>query len=120
MDRLELGESGEGLAVLFLKKIGYEILARRWRSSFGEIDLICFDHSIGGGEIIFVEVKTRRSLDSGYPEDSVTPLKLRHLSASAECYLKEKQWENRPHRFDVVAITQITNQAPEIVHLKGV
>ena len=65
MDRSRLGiaKTGEALAVAHLKARGYEILERNYRAVRGEIDLIAQD----GDFIVFVEVKTRRSLKFGLP-----------------------------------------------------
>ena len=104
------------MAARFLKKIGYKILAQQHRTKFGEIDLVARD----GREIVFVEVKTRQTLEFGHPEEAVHPIKLAHMSAAGECYLQEKRWESRAHRYDVIAITWPEGQDPEIVHLKAV
>lgn len=120
MDRRELGNVGEEHAARFLESLGYHMLARQWRSPFGEIDLVMLDPNGGKPEVVFVEVKTRQSLESGFPEDSVTPAKLRHLAASAECFLEERCWEERPHRYDVVAITESPTGGREVLHLKVV
>ena len=118
--RRRFGDTGEEHAAHFLLSLGHQILARQWRSPFGEIDLVSLDPNGGKPEVVFVEVKTRRSLESGFPEDSVTPAKLRHLAANAECFLEERQWEERQHRFDVIAIIETETGEREILHLKGV
>lgn len=117
-ERREFGNRGEDEAARYLATLGYQLLAQQWRSPFGEIDLVCLDKT--ENEIVFVEVKTRQSLESGYPEESVTPQKLRHLQASAECFLESTQWEEKPYRFDVVAIVERLGLAPDILHLKDV
>ena len=117
-ERRRYGNQGEEDAARFLMTLGYEVIARQWRSPFGEIDLVCLDKA--QSEIVFVEVKARQSLESGFPEDSVTPAKLRHLSASAECFLEERDWSERPYRFDVIAISTLPGEPYELVHLKGV
>jgi putative endonuclease len=111
------------MAARFLKKQGYKLLEKNWRCSFGEVDLIMRDllSHPPEGELVFVEVKTRDVLDDDYrPEDAVTPLKLRHLSAVAEAYLKEVCGGEAAFRFDVVAICEPTSGRPGILHLKGV
>jgi len=117
-DRRLLGNRGEHDAEEFLFGLGYKTIERQWRSPFGEIDLICLAPK--ENEIVFVEVKTRQSLEGGYPEESVTAKKLRHMEAAAECFLRERTWENRPYRFDVIAITEVWPNPPEIQHLVGV
>ncbi len=114
--RRKLGNEGEDLAALFLKQQGYKILAQQHRTKFGEIDLVARD----GREIVFVEVKTRKTLEFGHPEEAVHPIKLSHMAAAGECYLNEYKLESSPHRYDVVAITWPEGQDPEILHLKAV
>lgn len=114
--RKAFGNSGEDLAAAFLSRGGMRILDRQARTAFGEIDLVAEE----GDEIVFVEVKTRRSDEFGYPEESVTPAKFRHLVASSEAILTERGWERRLWRIDVVAIRLIPGEDPEIVHLKSV
>ena len=105
------------MAGKFLSRQGYKILERQWKCSFGEIDLICRDTN---GEIVFVEVKTRASIGAGYPEESVTKEKLKHIARTAEMYLSEKHLTHCPFRIDVVAIMTRDGQEPELLHLKGV
>lgn len=95
---------------------GMRVLDRQVRTAFGEVDLVCED----GDEVVFVEVKTRRSDEFGYPEEAVTPAKFRHMVASAEAVLSERGWEARFWRLDVVAIRLLPGADPEIVHLKAV
>ena len=114
--RRKLGNEGEELAARFLKGKKYKILDRQYRTKFGEIDLVARD----GREIVFVEVKTRQTLEFGHPEEAVHPIKLAHMSAAGEAYLSEKRKEAVAHRYDVVAITWPEGQDPEILHLKHV
>lgn len=79
---------------------GYKILERNYRYEHGEIDLIAQD----GDELVFVEVKSRRSKLFGTPEDGMTDKKEEHIREAAEGYLYEKNIENRVCRFDVVAV----------------
>lgn len=116
-ERRELGNLGEQLTADYLVERGYKILERQWKCEYGEIDLICLD---SGGEVVFVEVKTRESLESGYPEESVTETKRHHLQACGEWFLHLSAWEKREHRYDVVAIILRDGEAPEITHLIGI
>lgn len=101
MDRQALGRVGEAAAVELLLRRGYTIVARNFRTSFGEIDLIA-EHR---GTTVFVEVKTRTTDAYGAPFDAVTPLKQRRLTRLATYYLKGRQRLNAPARFDAVAAT---------------
>jgi len=100
-DNKNLGKQGEGVAVEFLKKQGYRVVERNYRTRKGEIDVVC-EHS---GCIIFVEVKTRRSLAFGHPEEAVDERKQRRMAQIAVDYLTENSlWGKVDCRFDVVAI----------------
>ncbi|MBU1126415.1 MAG: YraN family protein [Patescibacteria group bacterium] len=109
------GNRGEDRAAAFLKALGYKILARQFNTRFGEIDLIAQD----GDEIVFVEVKARRSVDFGYPEESVTKKKLEKIERVGEWYLKQRNLEYAPFRIDVIAIEDDLLQ-PKIHHIKAV
>ncbi len=111
--RRQLGDKGEDLAAAALKKQGYKILERNFTTPLGEIDLIARHQ----GCLVFIEVKTRKSLRFGRPEEAVTPTKQRRLQRLAEYYLKQKRLKEQPLRFDVVAIT-LTGEGPliEIIH----
>jgi len=93
------GSLGEALALNFLKKKGWTLLARNLRNRFGEIDLVMKD----GERIVFVEVKSLRS-ESLSPEESIGPRKIRHLKKTALLFLQKNQWLERPARFDVVTV----------------
>jgi putative endonuclease len=100
MKRQNLGKSGEDRAVRELARRGYAILARRYRTRHGEIDIVADD----GGTIVFVEVKAREQDDCGSAADAVTIHKQRRLTSMAVDYLARNRITNRPCRFDVVAI----------------
>lgn len=113
--RREFGNEGEALAASFLNKKGYTILARQYRCAFGEIDLVCQK----ANEVVFVEVKSRNSDVFGYPEDSITPMKRRHLLASSEEYLESHRLLNIPWRVDVVSI-EFQFNPPHISHFEAI
>ena len=94
-----LGHRGEELAVTFLKEKGYTVLERNWKLGDLETDIIAKQ----GDEIVFVEVKTRASLNWGAPEDAVDELRKRRMTAAANAYLKFHRLDN-PFRFDIIAI----------------
>lgn len=98
--RVRFGEIGEELAVQELERQGYAILARRYRRRGGEIDIIAQD----GAAIVFVEVKARDGSAFGGGSEAVTALKRHRLTATARDFLARHRLENRPCRFDVVAI----------------
>lgn len=95
-----LGRRGEDAAALFLRARGYWIVARSYRTSLGEIDLVAVD----GRTIVFVEVKTRVRSDHGQPFDAVHPDKQRRLTRLAAAYLKRHDLTRYASRFDIVSI----------------
>ena len=98
--RQQLGKTGEELAVGELVRRGYAIVAQRYRTPCGEIDIIA-EHR---GVVVFVEVKARASAEFGTAAEAVTPWKQRRLTRMARDYLTRQQVVDRPCRFDVVAI----------------
>jgi len=93
------GASAEMRASFYLAVKGYRTLARRWKSPVGEIDLVVKR----GNLIVFVEVKTRATLDSA--AESVLPRQRRRITAAAEAWLATHP-EHMSHdlRFDAVLI----------------
>ena len=108
--RQQLGMIGEELAALELTARGYAVVARRYRTRHGEIDIVC-EHE---GTIVFVEVRARASAEFGRAAESITDAKKRKVSAMAVDYLARNELANRPCRFDVVAIDNAMGAAPEI------
>jgi putative endonuclease len=111
-----LGRKGEKQAALFLKKKGFQILARGVANPFGEIDLVARD----GDTIVFVEVRTRQSLDAGHPAESVTPEKQARISRAALAFLKQNRLLDCRGRFDVVALLWPEGaRSPQIEHYQN-
>ncbi len=98
--RQALGICGEDLACAELRRRGYEILERRYRTRFGEIDIIA-KH---GDTMVFVEVKARLTDDFGGAAAAVTAWKQRRIAAMALDYLARRRLHDCPCRFDVVAV----------------
>jgi putative endonuclease len=98
--RQKFGRRSEELAVSHLKKRGYKILERNYRTRLGEIDIIARD----GRSLAFVEVKARKSTSFGNPKWAVTPKKQMKISMVALEYLKRTGQSNAKARFDVVTI----------------
>jgi len=99
-EKKELGKRGEDLALRFLKRNGYKIIERNYVCKMGEMDIIAQEKDT----LVFVEVKTRTSMDFGPPQLAVNPTKQMQLSKVALNFLKEKKREDVKARFDVVAI----------------
>lgn len=114
--RRSLGSSGEDLAARFLVAKGFAVVARGWRTRYGEVDLIVRD----GRGVRFVEVKTRRNADFGPPEEAVTARKLRTIAALAEQFLAARGWQHLDRQIDVIAITPGADGRPTLRHLEDV
>lgn len=100
-----LGATGEDLAAQFLVAKGYSILDRHVTTREGEIDLVTRD----GNELVFVEVKMRRSDTFGGPEEAVTEQKLERIQSVIDSYLSRFPTDT-PYRFDCIFISRIHGQ----------
>lgn len=98
--RQNLGHVGERLAAQALRERGYDILELNFRCRHGEIDLVAEDAQ----DLVFVEVKTRRGIGFGLPEEAVTRTKRRKLVQVASYYLDLHAAMERSWRIDVVAV----------------
>lgn len=115
--RQKLGGWGEQQAAAYLADRGYKLLDRNVHTPYGEIDLIFKKDD----RIVFVEVKTRTSTQYGYPEQSVTLHKRRHLIASAQFYLQNQPEMIDDWQIDVLAVEKKSNQeTPAITHFENV
>lgn len=99
-ERLDLGKLGEAQAVARLKNEGYRVLARNYRNTFGEIDIIAQD----GKWLCFIEVRTRTKDWHGHPFESISAVKQKKIIRAARGYLSEQNTEDVDARFDVVAV----------------
>src|SRR5262245_66350373 len=95
-----LGKMGEDLACAELERLGYAILDRRYRTKFGEIDIV----ALRDGVTVFVEVKARAGDQFGGGAAAVTSWKQRRITQMAVDYLARHRLHDRPCRFDVVTI----------------
>lgn len=105
MSTKDLGKLGEDLAVDFLKKNGYRILTRNFRSKFGEIDIVGIDPSTSSGPtLVFVEVKTRWSRTFGSPEEAITSWKIRSIIKTGQYFKLLHPQTPEALRLDAVVI----------------
>ena len=95
-----LGQAGEAIARGYLEERGYTFRAANYRCPWGEVDLIMERE----GEVVFVEVRAKRSRAFGSPEESVTAAKRQRLVTTAYHYLQDHDL-NVQWRIDLVAIT---------------
>jgi putative endonuclease len=107
LERQAMGKSGEDLAVTELERRGYAILARRYRTDRGEIDIVAED----GDTLVFVEVKARASAEFGTAAEAVTRRKQLQVIAMARTYCVLERVEDVPCRFDVVAVDGVGDGA---------
>lgn len=110
------GKDGEDIAAAFLLKLGYKILERNFQFGHSEIDIIADD----ANEIVFVEVKARKSLEYGDPEFAITKNKIGQIRKVATAYLVQKNITEQTCRIDAVAILIQNERKPLINHYKNV
>ena len=114
---ISLGELGEIKAARYLKKKGLRVVERGYRNSCGEIDLIAVDQRSRPRSIVFMEVKTRRSVQKGTPEEAVGIHKQNKIIKTAMVYLKQNNLLEARVRFDIVGIIWPSGTArPQIEH----
>jgi putative endonuclease len=94
------GRKGERIACRFLLKQGFDILARRYRSLSGELDIIAYE----GDTLVFIEVKTRSSAEFGEPWEFVDWQKQQILRRTAEAFIADHDLGQYAYRFDIVSV----------------
>jgi len=98
--QLPLGRRGERAAEKYLRRSGYRIVARNFRAAGAEIDIVAMD----GEDLVFVEVKTRRSRAAGAPEEAVDERKQMRMRRAAESFARRYRADDTEMRFDIIAI----------------
>ena len=98
--RQALGELGEDLACRELERRGHAIITRRYRTKWGELDIVT-SHE---GVTVFVEVRAKSGGSFGDPAESVTMQKQQRVVCMAQDYVTRHRLDDSPCRFDVVAI----------------
>lgn len=109
---VDLGRRGEDAATRFLRRRGYEIVERNWKCPAGEADIIARD----GDAVVFVEVKTRTSIEKGLPSDAVDQRKRERYEKIAALFLRGFEAVDVPVRFDVVSLLVIGDDRALIRH----
>lgn len=99
-DNIKKGILGEDIAFFHLKKLGYKIIDKNFKSISGEIDIIAID----GEDLVFIEVKARMNDSNGFPCESVDTKKQERIKNTARYYLQSKKIKNVNVRFDVLEI----------------
>ncbi|MCJ7666337.1 MAG: YraN family protein [Actinobacteria bacterium] len=96
-----LGNIGEAVAGLELEKKDYRIIANNFNTAEGEIDII----ASRGNVLVFIEVKTRTSVDFGSPSESIDIYKARRIRKAAGFYLADRAaMEYQEYRFDIITV----------------
>ena len=108
----ELGARGEEAAARFLVRRGYDILERNWKCYAGEADIIARDEDT----LIFVEVKTRRDCQKGFPAEAVDAEKRARYEKIALAYLRDYEYVDLAVRFDVISIVVVAADRALIRH----
>ncbi len=109
-----LGKSGEEVAIAYLKKNKFKVIERGFRFHRGEIDIIAYERDT----LVFIEVKTRKSLEFGLPEESVTSFKQQQIRKIAEAYLAMRSLRNVPCRFDILSLFFSPKDGYRVNHLR--
>ena len=96
----EHGRTAELIALVFLRLKGWRLLARRYKSPVGEVDLVMRR----GDVTAFIEVKARRNPDAAV--ESVTPRQARRIAAAARHFqMQDRRAALQACRFDIVAVS---------------
>lgn len=110
-----LGKVGENMAREYLMTLGFEIIDSNWHYSKNcEIDIIAKDKD----SIVFVEVKTRSSLNFGHPLEAIDQKKIKKIYIAALAYLEQTKIKYKNYRIDAISIIDIKN--PQIEHIKNI
>ena len=114
-DTIRLGKAGEEIALALLRRKWCRILERNFSCPLGEVDIVAEDH----GTLVFVEVKTRRSVSYAFPEEAVDHKKRKRIINIAEFYMELRKFNNVPVRFDIVAVYyRDVGRSPHIEHFE--
>ena len=113
IERLNFGKKGEKAAESYLKKQGYRILKRNYRTKVGEIDLIAEHKNV----LVFIEVKSRTNTSIEHPFMAVTPGKQKKIARTASCFIAQNKVGDREIRFDVVSILP-DNKNPDALQVE--
>ncbi len=107
-----LGERGEDAAVAYLQRTGFTIVERNWRCPSGEIDIIALDADV----LVLCEVKTRKGVAKGTPEDAVTPAKQKRYKRLAAAYVQFAGLDAVQIRFDVITLLVLAEDRALLRH----
>lgn len=109
---VDLGRRGEDAAVRFLDRRGYDILERNWTCVAGEADIIARDDDT----LVFVEVKTRSSIEKGLPSEAVDKAKRQRYERIAAHFLQNYEVTDVIVRFDVISLVTVSPDRALVRH----
>jgi putative endonuclease len=99
-----LGRRAEDATAAWLTSRGWHVLARRWRSASGEIDLVCLDPQ---GTLVGIEVKLRYTSRTGGPAEAVGARRVKRLRRALADYAVQRRSAAAALRIDLVALTPV-------------
>lgn len=112
-NNISVGQAGEATACEYLRHRGFRILDTNWHCRYGEVDIVA-QH---GSDIVFVEVKTRRMLDTGHPLEALNPHKLRRMRQVAFEWRQAHPQVAGTTRIDAIGIYAPIGREPRIQHV---
>lgn len=103
------------MALRHLRRLHWDILARNWRTSWGELDLVAFEEET----LVFVEVRTRIQTRGIPPEATVDGRKEAQIEALGRDFMNRHEFWEQPFRIDVIAIETPDCASFELRHAQG-
>ena len=114
-ENVKKGNIGEKLAEDYLVKRGYKIIDKNWHySRNAEIDIIALDRDT----LVFVEVKTRTTLNFGHPFEAINKQKIQKICTAIYGYINSQYVKYKTFRIDGIAVIGLKN--PIIEHIKNI
>lgn len=114
---IQLGRTGEETAAEYLCGQGLIVLDRNWRCEYGEVDIVARE----GNTLVFVEVKTRRSVQAGHPLEAITPAKLERMQQVAFEWMRgHPVHRGRQVRIDAVSVVMPVRGGIQVRHIEAV
>ncbi|MCL2491364.1 MAG: YraN family protein [Coriobacteriia bacterium] len=107
---IKLGRAGEFAACAFYELRDAIVLERNWRCQFGEVDIIALDN----GFLAFCEVKTRKSVSAGDPEEQIGKDRQERYIRCAQIYCEQCDVSYEGVRFDVIAVKAHNEHSGEL------
>ncbi len=111
LESAKIGRLGERRAAGYLRRRGYRILSRNFRTRYGEVDIVAHE----GDALCFVEVKTRTSLEFGGGEEFIDAHKMRQIAGVAESYVRKFGLDEMQRRFDCVYVLVKPGERPALL-----